>query len=415
MNMVKRLRLKLAVYFALFVLILYELGVLGSVGIFQWGLSRSMDILMQDLLAETRPSVEITNDIPSLTSWARAAKREHSPVLAIVQIYDQNRKLIQNFGPVGVKRLASGHIFNKDKTISVRSLYQPIIHQGKTYGFLQIQVSTASDDKIFNDMLLATFLVMPFLALGVVVAGYQFAGIALKPVEETLSLFKRFVADAGHELKTPISVIEAATETLSAVEGNDPIAKADLEFELHIISKANKRMKELTSDLLFLAKVEDQAIFFRRREIIMAELIEEVVDQFRPLARSKNLIIELDATSSVVIEGEPESVHQAISNLLSNAVRYTDQGKISVRLSESEIHAIVEVSDTGIGVSEADKDNIFHRFHRSEESRSREAGGAGLGLSIVKAVLEAHKGSVSVDSELGAGSTFIVRFPKKLV
>ncbi len=415
MNMVKRLRLKLAVYFALFVLILYELGVLGSVGIFQWGLSRSMDILLQDLLAETRPSVEITNDIPSLASWARAAKREHSPVLAIVQIYDQNRKLIQNFGPAGVKRLASGHIFNKDKTISVRSLYQPIIHQGKAYGFLQIQVSTASDDKIFNDMLLATFLVMPFLALGVVVAGYQFAGIALKPVEETLSLFKRFVADAGHELKTPISVIEAATETLSAVEGSDPIAKADLEFELNIISKANKRMKELTSDLLFLAKVEDQAIIFRRREIIMAELIEEVVDQFRPLARSKNLIIELDATSSVIIEGESESVHQAISNLLSNAVRYTDQGKISVRLSESEIHAIVEVSDTGIGVSEADKDNIFHRFHRSEESRSREAGGAGLGLSIVKAVLEAHKGSVSVESELGAGSTFIVRFPKKLV
>lgn len=415
MNMVKRLRLKLAVYFALFVLILYELGVLGSVGIFQWGLARSMDILLQDLLAETRPSVEIANEIPSLTSWARAAKREHSPVLAIVQIYDQNRKLIQNFGPIGVKRLASGHIFNSDKTISVRSLYQPIIHQGKSYGFLQIQVSTASDDKIFNDMLLATFLVVPFLALGVAVAGYQFAGIALKPVEETFSLFKRFVADAGHELKTPISVIEAATETLSAVDASEFIAKSDLEFELQTISKANKRMKELTSDLLFLAKVEDQAIIFRRREIIMAELIEEVVDQFRPLARSKNLTIELDATSSVIIEGEPESVHQAISNLISNAVRYTDQGKISVRLSESEIHAIVEVSDTGIGISEMDKDKIFHRFHRSEESRSREAGGAGLGLSIVKAVVEAHKGSVSVDSALAAGSTFIVRFPKKLV
>lgn len=415
MSMVKRLRLKLAVYFALFVLILYELGVLGSVGIFQWGLSRSMDILLQDLLAETRPSVEIINEIPSLTSWARAAKREHSPVLAIVQIYDTNRKLIQNFGPLGVKRLASGHISSGDKTISVRSLYQPIIHQGKTYGFLQIQVSTASDDKIFNDMLLATFLVMPFLALGVVVAGYQFAGIALKPVEETLSLFKRFVADAGHELKTPISVIEAATETLSVVEDNQPITKSDLEFELQTISKANKRMKELTSDLLFLAKVEDQAIIFRRREIIMSELIEEVVDQFKPLARSKNLKIELDVDLPVIIEGEPESVHQAISNLLSNAVRYTDHGKISVRLMETDVFAVVEVSDTGIGISDSDKDNIFHRFHRSEESRSREAGGAGLGLSIVKAVVEAHKGSVSVDSQLGQGSTFTVRFPKKLV
>jgi len=413
--MVKRLRLKLAVYFALFVLILYELGVLGSVGIFQWGLSRSMDILLQDLLAETRPSVEIVNEVPSLSSWARAAKREHSPVLAIVQIYGQDRKLIQNFGPVGVKRLASGHIFNKDQTISVRSLYQPIIHQGKAYGFLQIQVSTASDDKIFNEMLLATFLVVPFLALGVVFAGYQFAGIALKPVEETFSLFKRFVADAGHELKTPISVIEAATETLSAVEGNDPIAKSDLEFELLTISKANKRMKELTSDLLFLAKVEDQAIIFRRREIIMSELVEEVVDQFKPLARSKNLAIELDASSTVIIEGEPESVHQAVSNLLSNAVRYTDQGKITVKLSETDIYACVEVTDTGIGISEQEKDNIFHRFHRSDESRSREAGGAGLGLSIVKAVVEAHKGSVTVDSQVGGGSTFTVRFPKKLI
>lgn len=412
--MVKRLRLKLAVYFALFVLILYELGVLGSVGIFQWGLSRSMDILLQDLLAETRPSVEITNEIPSLSNWAGAAQREHSPVLAIVQIYDPERRLIQHFGPPGIQKLGSGHFFSKDKSISVRSLYQPIIHQGKSYGFLQIQVSTASDDKIFNDMLLATFLVVPFLALGVVVAGYQFAGIALRPVEETLDLFKRFVADAGHELKTPISVIEAATETLSAVQNKKKIEKSDLEFELETISKANRRMKELTSDLLFLARVEDQAIVFRRREIEMSELIEEVLDQFRPLAKSKNLELAAQTDTQVKVVGEPESIHQLISNLISNAIRYSDQGKILVRLSESDTCAVIEVSDTGIGISDEDKDNIFHRFHRSEESRTREAGGAGLGLSIVKAVVEAHKGSISVDSELGQGSTFTVRLPKKL-
>ncbi len=412
--MVKRLRLKLAVYFALFVLILYELGVLGSVGIFQWGLSRSMDILLQDLLAETRPSIELINDIPSLSSWAGAAKREHSPVLAIVQLYDKERKLIQHHGPPGIQILASGHIFNQDKTISVRSLYQPIIHQGKSYGFLQIQVSTAQDDRIFNDMLLATFLVVPFLALGVVVAGYQFAGLALKPVEETLSLFRRFVADAGHELKTPISVIEAATETLSAFDESIPIDKTDLEFELQTISKANRRMKELTSDLLFLARVEDQAIVFRRKELVMSELVEEVVDQFKSLAKSKNLALVMEADTQVIVIGEPESVHQVISNLISNAIRYSDKGSILVRLTESETHAVIEVSDSGIGISEAEKDNIFHRFHRSDESRSREAGGAGLGLSIVKAVVEAHKGSVSVDSTPGKGSTFTIRFPKKL-
>lgn len=406
--MLRKLRFKLSIYFAALVLILYEIGVFGALAVFKYNLDRSMDLLLADLLSEIRPSVQIVASAPSLQNWADTARHEHSPILATAQVFDNKGNLAQSFGPPGIANLVSGQSRSKDGK-HVRSMFQPIIHNNKQHGYLQVQVSTVQVEKNMNEMLLATVFVLPFLALGVALAGFSFSGIALRPLERVLILWRRFIADAGHELKTPVSVIQAGMETLRHVHKEHGLSELELDLVLH----ASQRMKVLINDLLTLAKVEEPGQIYQLETFCLNLLLDSVLEELRNQAGEKKIELSVEAEPEIFIKARKELLHQLLSNLVSNAICYSNPaGKVKINLSRTNKQVIIQVQDNGIGISASDQAHIFERFYRVEASRSRDAGGAGLGLSIVKAVVEAHKGSISVSSKSGEGSCFTVLLPQ---
>lgn len=404
--MLTRMRVKLALNFAYLVLCLYAIAGLASLAMFYHGMTRATESLLLNSLAEIRPAVKIVEKRASLKEWAAAASSEDLPVLATVQVFDAQNNLVEHYGPEGVPRLGTGHL--STQTVSVQSANQRIIHESANYGTLQVQVSTAQDDRAIAELAFAICIGIPIIAALVSLGGYFFAGQALQPVETTMALLRRFVADAGHELKTPISIIEACIETLQDMHQKEGLP----DTQIKMLRSASTRMRGLTADLMFLAKVEDPMYAFDKRNIDLDHLVSSVVDEYKPLAESSNVSLDVTTDEKVTIYAEPEAFRQLMSNLISNAVKYTDTGgSVKVGLTKDGIHAIITVTDTGIGIPQNSLPIIFDRFYRVDKSRSREAGGAGLGLSIVKAVAEAHGSLVIVNSEVGQGTTFTVTIP----
>lgn len=224
--------------------------------------------------------------------------------------------------------------------------------------------------------------------------------------DRTDAIRRDFVANASHELKTPVATIIASSEALQmALERGDESASG---FAARIEASA-RQLDRLVGDLLDLSRLEKE-----RPELApvrVDHLVRDEVERIRGEADGKGISLDL-ATRPVTAMVSPRDVAIATRNLLDNAIRYTGEGgTVSVAVAGDESHAVISVTDSGEGIPKRDVERVFERFYRVDSARSRGTGGTGLGLSIVKHVAESHGGSVSVESELGAGSTFTIRLP----
>jgi len=224
---------------------------------------------------------------------------------------------------------------------------------------------------------------------------------------ESESKLRRFVADASHELRTPLTAIRGFAELhrQGAVTGEEKTKEL-----VGRIEKESIRMGSLVEDLLLLARM-DEARPHTLEPVDLTHLIEESVAS--ALAAGPDHPIEVDVPADLYVLGDTKRIHQALGNLLANARTHTPSGTlIKVSAATNEIETTIAVKDSGPGLSESDQIRIFERFFRVDPSRARHAGeGSGLGLSIVDAVMKAHSATVSVDSEIGKGSTFTLHFP----
>ncbi|MBS1705895.1 MAG: GHKL domain-containing protein [Armatimonadetes bacterium] len=216
-----------------------------------------------------------------------------------------------------------------------------------------------------------------------------------------------FVANVSHELRTPMTTIRAMSETLldADPEEYDVLGHKYLN---RIISEVD-RLTSISDDLLTLTSAESNPVI--KSSVNLVEMARSVVDQFLSQAKAKGLDLSFEAPEFLMVSANPNQFTQVIVNLLANAVNYTNQGSIQVRIFEEVGSAVLECTDTGIGIPEEDQPRIFERFYRVDKGRSRATGGTGLGLSIVKHIVESHGGTVKIDSKVGIGSTFIVRIP----
>jgi signal transduction histidine kinase len=219
-------------------------------------------------------------------------------------------------------------------------------------------------------------------------------------------LRRDFVANASHELKTPVSSMLALSETL-ATATNDPAALANF---LGRLQQEASRLASLVQDLLALSRLEGGSL--EHQPVRLDLVVAGEADRLRPRAGEVGLRFLLDPPSEVVVAGAESDLGLMVHNLLDNAIRYTPAGgEVRVSVAASDGHAVVRIDDTGIGIPSRDLDRVFERFYRVDEARSRETGGTGLGLSIVRHVAESHGGTAGVRSVLGAGSTFTVELP----
>jgi signal transduction histidine kinase len=218
---------------------------------------------------------------------------------------------------------------------------------------------------------------------------------------------REFVANASHELKTPVASIRALAETIAASSAQDPGVTGRFVAQLE---QEAVRLSRIVSDLLDLSRLEART--GERVRVRFDHIVAEEVGRLEGAAKEEGLSLTLSAGNPVEVLGSAADLALLVRNLVENATQYTRPGgSIDVTLSVEDHHAMLTVRDTGVGIPGRDRSRIFERFYRVDRARSRETGGTGLGLSIVKHVAENHGGSVGVESELGAGSTFVVRIP----
>jgi two-component system OmpR family sensor kinase len=225
---------------------------------------------------------------------------------------------------------------------------------------------------------------------------------------ESESKLRRFVADASHELRTPITAIRGFAELhrQGAVTGEEKTKEL-----IGRIENESKRMGSLVEDLLLLARL-DQSRQMKSEPVNLSKLVSDAVESAR--AAGPNHPVNFNKSDDEIYAlGDNDRIHQVVANLLANARTHTPVGtKIDVSVIQSEDGVRIRIADNGPGLSEKDQAQIFERFYRADPSRVRTDGeGTGLGLSIVDAVMRAHAGQVSVESELGKGATFTLFFP----
>ena len=219
-----------------------------------------------------------------------------------------------------------------------------------------------------------------------------------------------FVANASHELKTPITAIRGLTETIL---GDDEVEKDTLIHFIERVHSQSLRLSQLVGDLMAISRLESTQASEEFTRINFSDLVRQAVKAAQTPAEVAGHKLEAEIhEGDIEIMGERQNLSQLVDNLIDNAIKYTpDPGNVSVKLWQEGGTAILEVKDTGIGISPQFQQRVFERFYRVDKARSQSLGGTGLGLSIVKNITEKHGGSVSVNSQLGNGSTFTLRLP----
>lgn len=284
----------------------------------------------------------------------------------------------------------------------------PIVVNGETLGHYTIveNVSIA-----FDTLSNLRFVMINVMIIGSVVSlllGYALAGITMRPIKKAYLVKQRFVGDASHELRTPISVILLSMETIKRLfpEDNEELN----EIVDDVVGEANN-MKELVKKLLFLARNDSGSVLFKSNVVDMATIIEDNISKYEQLCKDKGITLKSNVQEDLRVHGDKKLLDSVVSIFIDNAIKYNKpNGYVEVEAKAVAIrkkHFIeVTVRDSGIGIKPSQLDKIFERFHRQDRARSRRIEGYGLGLSIAKTIVASHGGTIKVDSEENIGSTF---------
>jgi signal transduction histidine kinase len=231
----------------------------------------------------------------------------------------------------------------------------------------------------------------------------------LARLRDSLQTSRRFLADASHELRTPLTIIKGELQEIVGKQ----ILHGEVRDRLGSVLEEVARLENLVAGLLVLSRLDAGEVQGDWADLDLAELTLSTAEQMRLMAEDRGIQIDTQALIPIVIRGDRARLKQVIVNLLANAIRFTPRGgMVTLRSSQSSLYSVLEVCDTGIGIPAAALPHVFDRFFRVDEARSREDGGAGLGLSIAKSICSAHGAQLQVDSEVGKGSCFCLMFPR---
>lgn len=217
---------------------------------------------------------------------------------------------------------------------------------------------------------------------------------------------QQFFADITHEIRNPLHTISGSLEMLEMED-------LPAEKKRRYISNARQqtqRIGRLFKDLVTLQRYDSDEYFIEKQEFDLADISERIVELYAERAQERSVDLQADRHSCRTI-GDPGKIEQVIDNLVSNAIKYTSEGTIHLRYRERDGQVTVTVEDTGIGISSEHLNRLFDRFYRTDKARSRDKGGTGLGLAVVKSILNAHDSEIHVRSEVGKGSTFWFELP----
>jgi signal transduction histidine kinase len=259
--------------------------------------------------------------------------------------------------------------------------------------------------------LLGAFGVGALLAVVLVAAGGTvLVRLSTAPVEEAMEHMRRFMADAAHELRTPVTVLRTRAE-VTLQQRRDP---DEYERALQSIAREAERLAALVGDLLLLARADAGERLLRRERLFLDDIALDAAGAARVMAEPRAVSIEVGDVSEAPIEGDRQLVRQLLMIVLDNAVKFTPSGgRVRLSVATQNGHSVAVIDDTGSGIPPEQLPHVFERFFRGDPARGR-AEGAGLGLSIARWIAQAHDADIGVDSEVGRGTTVTIRFPSSV-
>jgi len=293
-----------------------------------------------------------------------------------------------------------------DKTLRLHALRFKLAS-----GAQLVAVAVADQEELevkYADLITA-FVVIAFVALFLVAAGGFFlVRKSTAPIERSIEFMRRFMADAAHELRTPITILRTRAE----VALQQPRDAANYVSALHGVEAEARRLGSIVDSLLVLARADAGERQIGKERIFLDDIALDAAGAAQIVARQKNVQVTVDEFEEAPVDGDPTLLRQLIMIVLDNAVKFTDAGgQVHVRVSMHEGSPTFGVEDTGIGIKQEELSRVFQRFFRGETARSR-TDGAGLGLSIASWIAHEHGAEISLSSEPGKGTKVIVTFPR---
>ncbi|MDZ4833340.1 MAG: HAMP domain-containing sensor histidine kinase [Candidatus Melainabacteria bacterium] len=356
-------------------------------------------------------AIDVSGENPTFRDWLRVVETEPARSLITMQLFDPDGKLLEHYGPVGIPKLLKDTTEFTENGQQMRIRQGPLLHKGLPVGYLQLELPTRKRTEVTTEFLITMSIMAPFVILGFAQIGKSVSTMAVKPIEQLVATLQRFVADAGHELNTPASIIQARAQSLERKlkkEGNK------YEEDLQIISKSAERMGYIVKDLMLLAELDSKTQYKSESATDFKSVVESAIAEFGERFEDKDVLLQSEIIESANVGASQDTLRGIISNLLENALKYTQpNGLVTINCLHStptnEVRLIVK--DTGIGIPADCLPYIFDRFYRVDQSRDRTSGGSGLGLAIVKALVETAAGHVLVESVPSEGTQFTVILP----
>lgn len=411
----KLTRINIAVMALLCVLLLGGTYLMVKVVIFNQS-QQMLQLIISDAVA--------TKSLPATTSNANPYSARHASRYFYLKL-DSAGKITEHSSDI------PSDIDMNQLSILAQHLSQKTDHNGEidlhetTYSFLKTPPSPQNTEQILafvsieRDKEILHFLLITMTALGIIyliiayIASRYLANRALQPVIQSWHRQQDFVADASHELRTPLAVIQT---NLELVQGNAEETVESQKKWLSYIDFEVKRLTQLINDLLFLARADSSQQVLDPKEFSLTSALQMTVESFQTLATKRQVELTFSSPSNLLMLGDENKLRQLLVILLDNALKHTPaQGKIKVYLQQNNGNTLLQVRDSGEGISPEHLPHLFDRFYRADRARSKQTGGSGLGLAIAEWIVKGHQGNIKVDSIPNQGTLFTITLPNSFV
>lgn len=334
--------------------------------------------------------------------------------------WNQNGELINTEGNIGYY----GDIFSDlalvpsdppttiviDGQYHFRSLTLPDPNPQDEIATIQLLVNVDGEQNVIHNFQTILIICSVLFILLSLAASFILSRQTMKPIIRSWNKQVEFVENASHELRTPLTIIQNKVELLLTT----PYEKIMDRFEsIALVLSETRRLSKLTTDLLTLARADSSETQLVKHPLELDPFVQEVCEPYIELAQSQSKHLWVEAQSGATLQADKSRIHQLLVILLDNAIKYTGKNdSILVKTSSDDHFVHCEISDTGIGISEEGLQQIFDRFYREDKARSREKGGAGLGLSIAQWIVNSHHGTIKALHNQPKGTIIRIKLPK---
>ncbi len=394
--------------------VLIAIGSLTLVIVILIGTINLINLYQMDQQAEVLLEVLANND-GRFPDFKKGIPPKHENGMTPETQFETRYFLVRTNGSDEITEIDTGHIAAVSSS-DARDYAEEILESGKTQGYndfykYKVKEETSGEKLIvFVDCSMRIHSVLNFFVVSCSIAVVcifivfilvsLFSKRAIRPVLESMEKQKQFITDAGHEIKTPLAIISANTEVIEMMEGETEWTRS--------IKNQITRLSGLVKNLLMLSKLEEEQVQLVFSEFSMSDVVEETAHSFLPLAKNQGKQLEIAVQSGLILNGDEQNIRQLVSILVDNGIKYAQEhGKIQVSLEQKGKQLRLQIYNDCNVMPEGDLNQLFERFYRADCSRARETGGYGIGLSIAKAIVQAHKGKITVKRQ-EKGICFIV-------